>query len=154
MSKFIIGVTKGIAKVYPYGQGSEVSKVLKESEALLCQVPVGDHVEPVATDPNKPVAADPKIAQSTKDLLKGMADEDKAAPAAGVANDEPPSSRTGTILVAVTEGKVTVRTYHETEFSEQVVEQGASASVDVTESNRITVAVYEAAPVVDPRKDK
>lgn len=144
MSKFVIGVSAGIANVYPYGQGSEVVKVLKENEALLCTVPVGDHVEPHK-------AADTQIAQSTKDMLKGLADEDKAAPAAGVA-EQPPGQRTGTLLVAVTDGEVTLRTYDGPAFTELALRKGETASVEVTESNHITLAVYEAQPGVDPRR--
>src|SRR5580765_6703990 len=127
MSKFFIGVSAGIANIYPYGQGSDVTKTLKEGEALMCQVPVGDHVEP-------------HIAQTPKDALKGMAEEDKAAPAAGVA-DQPPGQRTGTLLVAVTDGEVTVRTYEGTEFTELSLHKGETLSAEVTESNHITLAV-------------
>lgn len=137
MSKFFVGVSAGIANVYPYGQGSAVTKTLKEGEALLCTVPVGDHVEP-------------QIAQSTKDALKDMAEVDKAAPAAGVA-DQPPGQRTGTLLVAVADGDVTVRTYEDTEFTEIDLRKGETLSVEVTESNHITLAVYDAQPGVDPR---
>jgi hypothetical protein len=163
MSKFIIGVSEGIAKVYPYGQISSVEKVLKEGEALLCQVPVGPHPEPyvatsgVITDPDSVVIPDaptskPTIQPETKEHLQGLAEEDKNAPAAGVDDDSSPGDRTGMLLVSVLEGKVKVRTYESSRFTEQDVEQGASVSVAVTESNRITLAVYEAAPVVDPRK--
>jgi len=145
MSKFFIGVSAGVANVYPYGQGSDVTKALKAGEALLCQVPVGDHVEPHK-------AADTQIAQSTKDTAKQLAEEDMAAPAAGVALNAPHGERTGTLLVAVTEGEVTLRTYAGSDFSEQQLEKGASASVEVTESNAVTLAVYDAQPKVDPRR--
>jgi hypothetical protein len=138
MSKFTIGVTAGTANVYPYGQGSEVKKVLKEGETVACEVPVGPHPEP-------------QIAQPPKEQARQQVDEDKAAPAAGVADDAPHGQRAGTLLVAVTQGAVTLRTYAGNAFSEQKLELGASASVEVTETNHITLAVYDAAPVVDPR---
>jgi len=145
MSKFVIGVSAGVANVYPYGQGSDVTKALKAGEALLCEVPVGDHVEPHK-------AADTQIAQSTKDKAKQLAEEDMAAPAAGVALNAPAGERTGTLLVVVTEGEVTLRTYAGPAFTEQIVKHGESITIDVTESNAITIAVYEAQPVVDPRR--
>jgi hypothetical protein len=138
MSKFIIRVTAGVANVYPYGQGSEVTKTLQEGEELLCQVPVGAHVEP-------------QIAQSARDKAKQQAAEDQAVPAAGVADKAPKGQRAGTLLVAVTEGAVTLRTYAGADFTEQQLEQGASATVEVTETNHLTLAVYDAAPVIDPR---
>lgn len=141
MSKFIIGVSAGIANVYPYGQGSNATKVLKANEALLCEVPVGDHVEPQEVQ---------YIAQAPREELKNMAAEDKAAPAAGVA-DQPPGQRTGTLLVAVTDGEVTVRTYEGTEFTEIDLREGETLSAEVTESNHITLAVYDAQPKVEPR---
>jgi hypothetical protein len=138
MSKFIIRVTAGIANVYPYGQGSDVVKVLKEGESLPCEVPVGPHPEP-------------RIAESPRGKAKAQVAEDQAVPAAGVADDAPKGERAGTLLVAVTQGVVTLRTYNAGTFAEQKLEQGASVSVDVTESNHITLAVYDAAPKVDPR---
>ena len=141
MSKFIIGVSAGIANVYPYGQGSSVTKTLKANEALLCEATVGDHVEPQEVQ---------YIAQAPREELKNMAAEDKAAPAAGVA-DQPPGQRTGTLLVAVTDGEVTVRTYEGTEFTEIDLREGETLSAEVTESNHITLAVYDAQPKVEPR---
>ena len=53
MSRFFLAVQAGVAKVYPYGQGSQVAKTLTEGEAVLCKVPVGDHVEPhVSPEPD------------------------------------------------------------------------------------------------------
>jgi hypothetical protein len=141
MSKFIIGVSAGIANVYPYGMASNMTKVLKANDALLCEVPVGDHVEPQEVQ---------YIAKPAKEYLRGMAEEDKAAPAAGVA-DQPPGQRTGTLVVAVTDGEVTVRTYEGTEFTEIDLRKGETLSAEVTESNHITLAVYDAQPHVEPR---
>ena len=141
MSRFFLAVQAGVAKVYPYGQGSQVAKTLTEGEAVLCSVPVGDHVEPH-------VSPEPDV----KTSLQNLAAEDQAAPAAGVDTDSPPGNRTGTVLVAVLDGSVTLRTYSGAMFSESALGAGEYASVDVTESNRITLAVYDAAPKVKPSK--
>ena len=142
MSKFTLTVTQGVAKVYPYGQVSDVEQVLHEGESADLEVPVGPHVEPAG--------AEPSVAVGQGALLQAQVDADKSAPAAGIDEDSPRDARAGTVSVTVTEGSVTLRTYEGSRFTEKLLEEGADARVELTESNRISLAVYDAAPKVQP----
>jgi len=126
MSRFKIGVLSGVAAVYAAGMGT-AAQVLRAGES----VELGS-------------AAEPKADEYTvgANLVEAAA-RDVAAPAAGVATDEPFNSRDGLLRVEVLTGRVAVRTYEGTDFTTKTVREGDSVDVEVTETNRITLAVYE-----------
>lgn len=115
MNKVLISVIVGVANVYPHGQEGK-AVVLREGE------------EGIAVEAKREDIA------VKSDLI---------APAAGVATGEPYSKRDGEIRVKCVEGAVTLRTYEGADFSDEVLRRGESQDVEVTESNRITLAVYE-----------
>jgi hypothetical protein len=127
MAKATITVVSGVANVYPQGAGSndKPHKTLHEGESVDCEVELNAE--------NK---------EAGRDRMKAQAQADKDAPAAGVAIDEPYGSRAGRVEVAAVEGEVTVRTYVGAAFKERKLEQGENLSAEITEANRVTVAVY------------
>jgi hypothetical protein len=129
MAKFKLTVAAGVAAIYPVGQEGQ-GKTMKQGESVELDVPVGPHAEHKGGKPF--------------DVLS-MAKEDLGAPAAGVATSEPIDDREGTVEVAVLSGRIVLRKYEGAEFVEQELNQGSTVSVPITESNRITLAVYDAA---------
>jgi ferric-dicitrate binding protein FerR (iron transport regulator) len=130
MSKVTIAVTAGVAAVYPFGQ-QHASRVLKQGQSL--DVEVGPD-------------AGPKLADlaGVLGLVFDSIKADLGAPAAGVAQDEPFGQRDGTMEVRAADGPVTVRRYAGSDFAELSLAEGEKFTAEVTESNRITLAIYPA----------
>jgi hypothetical protein len=126
MSKFTITVKKGVAAVYPDGTKGKPQE-LRAGDSIAC-------------------ITQPHDAHS----LRGLASADVVAPAAGVAIDQPYGDREGVLQVEVQEGAVTVRIYAGADFTTESVAAGEKTIVPVTESNRITLAVYDASVQIQP----
>jgi len=136
MAKFTITVATGVANIYPFGQQHE-GRTLKAGQGMDLEVGPG---------------CEPKMAEFAGIL--GLAfdkmKEDLGAPAAGVATSAPLSEREGTLDVAAVDGDVLLRRYAGSDYAELILKQGEHAVIDVTESNRITLAVYD---IDDPKAD-
>jgi hypothetical protein len=136
MAKFSIAVTAGVANVYPFGQQHD-GHVMKAGQSI--DLEVGPDCEPKMAD-----------VAGVLGLMFDKMKEDLGAPAAGVATSEPITKREGTLDVTAVDGDVLLRRYAGSDFAELILKQGEHAVVDVTESNRITLAVYD---IDDPKAD-